>query len=568
VFSIAPVTYLSQLVSGGNLVNGKFYSGFIYDRRADYLFQTPPETSWDKYVTGANPPTSPDIPASPPQYRWGNGWVQISTSNRYDDMILEPFPKGLNAINFGTILKRIAKICGFTFSELSDLTSAFKFAQPQWLGFYVVPNTAYTHPKDLTLIYQYAFGINPADGITEYANSSGYSWSTSLSEIVKDIALQLGAHIYTEVSNPGNGQPPSLRLRILSRRTEKGTKPNNWQIKQNGSKEQPRKINKTSVEVKNGASEGSMFCPVQSKETIQITQKWRVRKWGNLTPDNIFTTDNFNHDIKKLPVEQDSHLRIKDSGKPNKLGGSAWVLGTYLYAPALELGGTTLNRAYPDNWGIPLDGNSFNAIMWVLDKETKVELRMNTQYSASQLFAQELVNNPLVLERTYIGVADDNRMISTIQPGMETSFRFIGQMTTFRAFEIEQDIIKNETKVKWYSKPEDYSALADLPIVLQGEAGAVTGGSSNTANSAGIQTQDIGSTFLVPVIREIPNGVINGINTSFSISQVPKLNTEQIYLNGVLLEPGNEEDYTMSGATINFNYAPLIGDRIRVSFIK
>ena len=70
------------------------------------------------------------------------------------------------------------------------------------------------------------------------------------------------------------------------------------------------------------------------------------------------------------------------------------------------------------------------------------------------------------------------------------------------------------------------------------------------------------------ITRESPSGTINGSNAEFSVAYTPVLNSEHVYLNGLLQEPGVGNDYTISGGTITFAVAPVSGDRIRVSYLK
>jgi hypothetical protein len=70
------------------------------------------------------------------------------------------------------------------------------------------------------------------------------------------------------------------------------------------------------------------------------------------------------------------------------------------------------------------------------------------------------------------------------------------------------------------------------------------------------------------VTRETPTGSINGSNTTFTLANTPSANTEELFLNGILLEPGAGNDYTISGATITMLSAPLTGDRLKVSYFK
>lgn len=70
------------------------------------------------------------------------------------------------------------------------------------------------------------------------------------------------------------------------------------------------------------------------------------------------------------------------------------------------------------------------------------------------------------------------------------------------------------------------------------------------------------------VIRETPSGSINGSNTAFTLANTPIAGTEEVYLNGILQEPGAGNDYQISGAALTYNTAPLTNDRIRVSYLK
>lgn len=70
------------------------------------------------------------------------------------------------------------------------------------------------------------------------------------------------------------------------------------------------------------------------------------------------------------------------------------------------------------------------------------------------------------------------------------------------------------------------------------------------------------------VVREAPSGSVNGTNTSFTLASTPVAGTEQVYLNGILQEPGESNDYTISGSTITYASAPASGDRIRVTYLK
>jgi hypothetical protein len=70
------------------------------------------------------------------------------------------------------------------------------------------------------------------------------------------------------------------------------------------------------------------------------------------------------------------------------------------------------------------------------------------------------------------------------------------------------------------------------------------------------------------VTRETPTGLINGANTTFTLANTPIAGTEEVYLNGILQEPGAGNDYTIATSTITMLSAPLTGDRLRVTYRK
>jgi len=80
----------------------------------------------------------------------------------------------------------------------------------------------------------------------------------------------------------------------------------------------------------------------------------------------------------------------------------------------------------------------------------------------------------------------------------------------------------------------------------------------------------MGNTVLVSeyVTKETPTGVVDGLNTVFSLAFTPELGTEEVYLNGLQQDPGGANDYTIAGIMITFAVAPLAGEKIRVSYIK
>lgn len=70
------------------------------------------------------------------------------------------------------------------------------------------------------------------------------------------------------------------------------------------------------------------------------------------------------------------------------------------------------------------------------------------------------------------------------------------------------------------------------------------------------------------VNRETPAGAIDGVNAVFTIAFDPHAGSENVYVNGLLQEPGAGNDYTITGKEITLAYVPVVGDRVKVSYFR
>ncbi len=68
------------------------------------------------------------------------------------------------------------------------------------------------------------------------------------------------------------------------------------------------------------------------------------------------------------------------------------------------------------------------------------------------------------------------------------------------------------------------------------------------------------------ITAEVPTGLINGVNTSFTLANTPISGTVRVYLNGLRQEEGSGKDYTISGTTITFSNAPATNDILFVDY--
>jgi hypothetical protein len=70
------------------------------------------------------------------------------------------------------------------------------------------------------------------------------------------------------------------------------------------------------------------------------------------------------------------------------------------------------------------------------------------------------------------------------------------------------------------------------------------------------------------VTREVPTETPDGINDDFTLAFTPASGSEHVFLNGLLQNPGESNDYTITGNTITFNTPPTVGSVILVSYWK
>ena len=72
------------------------------------------------------------------------------------------------------------------------------------------------------------------------------------------------------------------------------------------------------------------------------------------------------------------------------------------------------------------------------------------------------------------------------------------------------------------------------------------------------------------VANETPSGMVDGINSAFTLAFTPVVGSVTVFLNGLAEVPGVNGAYTISGSTITFNAGciPISGDVIKASYLK
>jgi hypothetical protein len=122
------------------------------------------------------------------------------------------------------------------------------------------------------------------------------------------------------------------------------------------------------------------------------------------------------------------------------------------------------------------------------------------------------------------------------------------------------------------------TANADTQWTITNNAASAVVGTDNlvlaqigagTSYSAGSGLQLSGTTFSIYFVNmETPSGTINGSNDAFSLANSPVSGSVMLFLNGVLLEAGSGNDYTISGTSITMATAPSSGDKLRATYFR
>lgn len=70
------------------------------------------------------------------------------------------------------------------------------------------------------------------------------------------------------------------------------------------------------------------------------------------------------------------------------------------------------------------------------------------------------------------------------------------------------------------------------------------------------------------VFNETPAGTVDGANAAFTLANTPTAGTVQVYKNGLRMNVGAGNDYTISGGTITFASAPPLSSILLVDYLK
>ena len=251
------------------------------------------------------------------------------------------------------------------------------------------------------------------------------------------------------------------------------------------------------------------------------------------------------------------------------LGGSGWVLTTPM---PITVGTTGLTFAqfsgggtYSAGNGLTLTGNQFNVVSGNGGIVT----------SADQI-ALTLADSTLTVGGTGLRLSSltSGNLLVGNGSNVATGVPMTGAVTMSNsgvtalgagvvgATNIAANVV-DETKLKRQTAGTLLVGQgAGTDVLAVGVSGDVTMTQAGVFTLAGsvVRVEDF-------ITNETPTGLINGVNTSFVLANVPRAQVVVMY-NGQIQESGAGNDYTISGNTITTLFAPAGTDKIRVNYIK
>lgn len=318
-----------------------------------------------------------------------------------------------------------------------------------------------------------------------------------LSDILKDLCYQFGWVLAWQI----NQQTGRVTLALRSRRYQSDQIPSSFRLLADGSSESARQIGATHVLVKHRGDNVTYKCPSYGTgDGVEIEIPFRTRAFGNFTAP-VIPSDRLIYDQNKDLLGQSVFGQRISKDEADLINADSWVFASHLYLYRSE---ETITDEFPTIFGHPTDPGMY-AVRSCTEKPGTDGVggswanRDNTLYAAAQYYAREMIGNRVVLSRSYMGILADDNTISSLVPGITTTFRYRNAVRTFGAVEIRRSFMNDQTSLSLVERPDDYNALDDLPVSItqDGNGGGTSGGgggggTSGVSNIVNVTTQGVG----------------------------------------------------------------------------
>lgn len=370
--------------------------------------------------------------------------------------------------------------------------------------------------KDLCFQYNYNIGrgilIDDTDDLPSFY---GGTWRRDRkgSDILQGLQNQFGCVFYGELTALGGGNYATI-LKTSTRRDSFGTLPTNWKSINKSSKEDPRKISKTSVIIKYENDDTKLMAGTDDSNAITIEMPFRAHQFGGQINSRLMDHIYCQYDTKRGRIDQVGAASIWNTPRASIPDG--WVPSKFLFVD-YEFGGSAQTiypyaRTYTGSIrvgiaGVVMKGDSFpyNPTATNFDDSNGY---YNWLQAPAIYYYQELIGNKIILNREYIGCLSDSNTIQDLRPGIQFTLpKYRGKDRTFKIIELEIDLWKNKVKTK---SQEVLSSLSTPPLKYLDGSGSTSSQSSGTTSTApsGLDNSLFVSTLPSSATRNIIAGTV------------------------------------------------------------
>ena len=119
-----------------------------------------------------------------------------------------------------------------------------------------------------------------------------------------------------------------------------------------------------------------------------------------------------------------------------------------------------------------------------------------------------------------------------------------------------------------YDKCKDGSLFSNVAAANAPAASGGGGGSAADAVTRSNFSEVLNENLIIREVLKENGDEPPSPATTFTLQSLPKANTESIYVNGAIQSVGADNDYTISGRTVTFNYDIETDDNVYATYIK
>lgn len=450
------------------------------------------------------------------------------------------FPERWSGISIENALDVIGSLSGVSATITCD-TLPFRYYYKNWSDISdLYADAGYNNlAGDVYLCYNAVFGVNPNDGTDgTFSSPITYAQETPVLNFIKDVCLQFGLVAVFGITQSGANEG-KLSITLKSRFTNSGSLPTTWINKLADVSDVKLENAKRSVKVSyRGDSDALYFGNYGDiKDALDIEIPFRTHAWSDANGE--VKRRHMTYDSTRNFYDQKTQCWLAASGAIDFNNGDGWKLGACLLHYHVDV----TNDFYPDTYDTrsvsSVSTGSWNGL-YVYDtaqfgSDTNTRYHYvggaptleSALYAKGQFYANYFLNDRYTCGRTYNACVNDSDSIIDVQPFFTDAWNYNGAVTTFVAREIEFDLPKSKTTVKYHSGATP-TTLTLYPVYTEmgkssGQGSSGSGGSgSGTSADSGFLVSKIPSEDARNVIQPTADGIkaltIKGFSATHSDS--------------------------------------------------